>query len=54
MELQDKIRKEMLEVITRSYDDKYPVSYLMIELIRINEKFCGTPKIQKVIKNSRN
>ncbi len=40
--LEDKIRKEMLETITRSYEDTHPLSYLMIELQRLNDKFGYT------------
>lgn len=39
LELQDQIRKEMIETITRSYEDTHPVSYLIIELKRLEAKY---------------
>ena len=48
LSLEDEIRIEMLKTITRSYGDRYPLSYLMLELIRLTKKYNFKSDKEKV------
>lgn len=39
LSLEDKIRKDLLELITRSYEDEHPFSLIIISLKHIGVKY---------------